>query len=137
MNQVCLFSCSFVISGSLCKPGTILKNPDQEIKVFSSFQVHLVICDVIRLPIGAIRAHIKPLKPVILLRNPRKSGFLKNRQPNSRFLALNSPMMRSSTACFTDRGLYRADFPNYFSYPLASPPDPQKQYPAYQGFFDL
>jgi hypothetical protein len=37
-------------------------------------------------------------------------------------------------AYFTNRGINRADFPSVFSYPLASPPNPQKQYPAHQDF---
>jgi len=46
-----------------------------------SFQGLGVICEEIYLPIGAIRAHFKPVKTVILLRNPRKSGFLKKQAP--------------------------------------------------------
>jgi len=85
-------------------------------------------------PIGAIRAHFKPLKPVILLRNPRNSGFFKKPVLNSRFLALNSPLMRSVLAYFVNRGLFWACFSSAFSCPHVFLPTPQKQYPVCEGF---
>ena len=104
---------------------------------FSSFQGLQVTCDGIRLPIGANRAHFKSLKPVILPKNPRISGFLKKRHLNSWFLALNSPWVRSRTTFFANRGLNRTWFHPLLSHPRVSPSDHQKRYPAFQIFFKL
>ena len=130
-----LFSHTLLIS-----PGShlqIIKNGIRHTGSFSSFQGPEVICNEIRLPIGAIRAHFKSLKSVVLPKTPRISGFLKKRHLNSWFLALNSPWVRSRTTFFANRGLNRTWFHPLLSHPRVSPSDHQKRYPAFQIFFKL
>jgi len=51
------------------------KNAIQHSRSFSRFQGLPVICNGIGPPIGAIRAHFKSLKSVVLPKTPRISGF--------------------------------------------------------------
>jgi len=76
-----LFSHTLLIS-----PGShlqIIKNGIRHTGSFSSFQGLQVICNGIGPPIGAIRAHFKSLKQVILPKRLHTAGFFKKGELNS------------------------------------------------------
>ena len=107
----------------LTSPGITFRSSKtvSHFRSFSSFQGLQVICNGIGLPIGAIRAHFKPLKPVLLLKKLRTAGFFKKGELNSRFLALNSPQVRSRTTFFANRSPFKANL-GCMTFPLPGDP---------------